>query len=63
MLKLKDVTSNIEHNSFIYFFHYTNAVNLLDFFLNESHASKAATTHFGREHNSGIILSFLLHLM
>jgi hypothetical protein len=33
MLRLKDVTSNIEHNSLIYFFHYTNAVNLLDFFL------------------------------
>jgi len=33
MLRLKDATSNIEHNSLIYFFHYTNAVNLLGFFI------------------------------
>jgi hypothetical protein len=33
MLRLQDVTSNIKHKSLICFFHYTNAVNLLDFFL------------------------------
>ncbi len=47
------INGTIDHicSEFAWFFHY------------ESHASKGATTHFGREHNTGIILSFLLHLM